>query len=118
VDLIAVSRVREVFEGREKLLGAVFTAEEMRYCRQQKKQFMHLAARYAAKEAAVKGLGTGMTGRMSWRDIETVRGILGEPRLVLHGEAARLAEARGLHRCAVSLSHAGDYAMAVVLFCA
>jgi holo-[acyl-carrier protein] synthase len=118
VDLIEVSRVREVFEGREALLEAVFTAEEMRYSRSQKELFMHLAARYAAKEAAVKGLGTGMTGRMSWRDVETVRGVLGEPRLVLHGEAARLAEARGLHRCAVSLSHAGGYAVAVVLFSA
>jgi holo-[acyl-carrier protein] synthase len=116
VDLIAVSRVREVFEGRESLQEAVFTAEEMRYCRRQKELFMHLAARYAAKEAAVKGLGTGMTGGISWRDVETVHGDLGEPRLVLHGGAARQAEARGFHRCAVSLSHAGDYAMAVVLF--
>lgn len=118
VDLIAVSRVREVFAGREALVEAVFTAEEMRYCRRQKDPFMHLAARYAAKEAAVKGLGTGMTGRMSWRDVETLHGASGEPRLVLHGEVARLVEAKGWHRCAVSLSHAGDYAMAAVLFTA
>lgn len=118
VDLIAVSRVREVFQGRDALLEAVFTPEEMRYCRRQKDPFMHLAARYAAKEAAVKGLGTGMTGGMSWRDVETVHGALGEPRLVLRGEVARLVEAKGLYRCAVTLSHAGDYAMAAVLFTA
>jgi holo-[acyl-carrier protein] synthase len=115
VDLIAVSRVREVFAGRESLLATVFTAEELRYCRGQQDPFVHLAARYAAKEAVVKGLGTGMTGKMSWRDVETVHGALGEPHLVLHGEVARLAEAKGLHRCGVSLSHAGDYAMAAVL---
>ena len=118
VDLIAVSRVREVFAGREALVEAVFTAEELRYCRRQRDPFMHLAARFAAKEAAVKGLGTGLTGRMSWRDVETLHGVSGEPRLVLHGEVARLIEARGWQRCAVSLSHAGDYAMAAVLFTA
>ncbi|HSB68244.1 MAG TPA: holo-ACP synthase [Candidatus Methylomirabilis sp.] len=116
VDLIAVSRVRQVFAGRDALLKAVFTAEELRYCLRQKNPFLHLAARYAAKEAAVKGLGTGMTGTMSWRDVETVHGPLGEPRLVLHGEVARLAEANGLHRLGVSLSHAGNYAMAAVFF--
>jgi holo-[acyl-carrier protein] synthase len=115
VDLIAVSRVREVFAGREALLEAVFTAEELRYCRGQQDPFVHLAARYAAKEAVVKGLGTGMTGSMSWRDVETVHGALGEPHLVLHGEVARLAEAMGLHRCGISLSHSGEYAMAAVL---
>jgi holo-[acyl-carrier protein] synthase len=118
VDLAAVSRVRQVFEGREELLKAVFTAEELRYCSRQRNPFPHLAARYAAKEAAVKGLGTGITGAMSWRDVETVHGVLGEPRLILRGEIARLAEAKGLHCCAVSLSHAGDYAMAAVLFTA
>ena len=118
VDLAAVSRVRQVFEGRDELLRAVFTAEELRYCLRQRNPFPHLAARYAAKEAAVKGLGTGLTSAISWLDAEIVHGPLGEPRLILRGEAARLAEAKGLHRCAVSLSHTGDYAMAAVLLTA
>ncbi len=116
VDLVAVSRIRRVFEGRAELLETVFTPEEVRYCWRQRHPFRHLAARFAAKEAVVKGLGTGLTGSFSWRDIETVHGPLGEPRLLLYGEAARLATARGLHRCVVSLTHAGDYAMAAVLF--
>ena len=118
MDLAAVSRVRQVFEGRDELLKAVFTAEELRYCLRQRNPFPHLAARYAAKEAAVKGLGTGLTSEISWVDAEIVHGPLGEPRLILRGEAARLAEAKGLHRCAVSLSHTGDYAMAAVLLTA
>ena len=118
VDLVAIARVRQVFDGRAELLRTVFTAEELRYCSRHKNPFPHLAARYAAKEAAVKGLGTGITGEISWLDAEIVHGPLGEPRLILRGEAARLAEAKGLHRCAVSLSHAGDYAMAAVLFTA
>lgn len=116
VDLIAVSRVRRVFEGKQALLATVFTDEELRYCTRQRRPFMHLAARYAAKEAVLKALGKGLTGGMSWRDVETVHGPWAEPRLILRGEAARLARAKGLHRCAVSLSHAGNYAMAAVLF--
>lgn len=115
VDLIAISRVRRVFEG-SPLLTEVFTEEELRYCTRQRRPFMHLAARYAVKEAVFKALGTGMASGMSWRDVETVHGPRGEPCLILRGEAARLAEAKGLHRCAVSLTHAGDYAMAAVLF--
>ncbi len=118
MDLVAVSRVRRTFEGKAELLESVFTPEELRYCTRQRNPFRHLAARFAAKEAVVKGLGTGLTGAMRWRDIETVHGPLGEPCLILRGEVARLAESRGLYRCSLSLTHAGDYAMAAVLFMA
>lgn len=118
VDLTPISRIRRVFEGRKALLAEVFTEEELRYCTQQRRPFEHLAARYAAKEAAFKGLQTGVTGAMRWQDVEVVRGAWGEPRLILRGEAARLATVRGLRQCAVSLTHAGDYALAAVLFVA
>ena len=116
VDLIAVSRVRRVFEGKSALLATVFTEEELRYCTRQRRPFMHLAARFAAKEAVFKALGRGLSGGMRWTDVETVHGAWAEPRLVLRGEAARLADSRGLHRYAVSLTHAGGYAMAAVIF--
>jgi holo-[acyl-carrier protein] synthase len=118
VDLVPITQVRRVFEGRTSLLAEVFTDEELRYCTGQRRPFQHLAARYAAKEAVFKGLGTGMTGRMRWRDVETIHGAWGEPRLVLRGEVARVAAAKGLRRCALSLTHAGNYAMAAVLFAA
>lgn len=116
VDLIAVSKVRRVFEGRQALLATVFTREELRYSTGQRRPFMHLAARFAAKEAVFKALGRGLSGEMSWLDVKIVHGPWAEPRLILRGEAARLAKAKGLHRCAVSLTHAGGYAMAAVLF--
>jgi holo-[acyl-carrier protein] synthase len=116
VDLIAISRVRRVFEGRPALLATVFTEEELRYSTRQRRPFMHLAARFAAKEAALKALGTGLTGKLTWLDVETVHGRLAAPRLILRGEVSRLARAKGLHRCAVSLSHAGGYALAAVIF--
>jgi holo-[acyl-carrier protein] synthase len=118
VDLVSISQIRRVFEGKDALRAEVFTEEEIRYCTGQRRQFQHLAARYAAKEAVFKGLGTGMTGRMCWRDVETVHGAWGEPGLMLRGEVARLAEAKGLLRCALSLTHAGNYALAAVLLTA
>ena len=105
-----------MFEGRKELQAEVFTGEELRYSRRQRRPFQHLAARYAAKEAVFKGLGTGLTGAMRWQDVETVRDVTGGPRLILRAEAARLAAAQGFCRCAVSLTHAGEYALAAVLF--
>lgn len=77
---------------------------------------MHLAARFAAKEAVLKALGRGLTDGLGWREVETVHGPWMEPRVVLRGKVAQLADAKGLHRCAISLTHAGDYALAAVIF--
>ena len=118
VDLVPVSKIRRVFEGRATLLEDVFTQEELRYSFRRRRPFEHLAARYAAKEAAFKGLPLGVSGAARWTDVEVVRKAGEGPRVVLHGEAARLAAARGFRRCALSLTHAGDYALAAVLFLA
>lgn len=118
MDLAPISKIRRVFEGRTTLLEDVFTREELRYSLRRRRPFEHLAARYAAKEAVFKGLRTGLTGAVRWTDVEVVREAGGGPRVVLRGEAARLAAARGYRRCALSLTHAGDYALAAVLLLA
>ncbi|MFB3818504.1 MAG: holo-ACP synthase [Candidatus Methylomirabilales bacterium] len=115
VDLIAVAKVRRVFQDRPALQAQVFTAGELAYATGQRRPFLHLAARFAAKEAVLKGLGTGLAGGMTWQDVETVRGLRGEPRLRLSGETARLARRAGFRRYAVSLSHSEEYALAAVL---
>jgi holo-[acyl-carrier protein] synthase len=115
VDLIAVDKVRRVFQDRPALQAEVFTAEELAYAAGQRRPFLHLAARFAAKEAVLKGLGTGLGGGMTWQDVETVHGLRGEPRLRLSGETARVARRSGLRRYAVSLSHSEEYALAAVL---
>jgi holo-[acyl-carrier protein] synthase len=115
VDVIAVAKVRRVFQDRPVLQGEVFTAEELAYATGQRRPFQHLAARFAAKEAVLKGLGTGLAGAMTWRDVETVRGLRGEPRLRLSGETARVARRSGFRRYAISLSHSEEYALAAVL---
>jgi holo-[acyl-carrier protein] synthase len=115
---VPVSKIRRVFEGRTTLLEDVFTQEELRYSFRRRRPFEHLAARYAAKEAVFKGLRPGVSGAARWTDVEVLRNAGEGPRVVLHGEAARLAAARGFRRCALSLTHAGDYALAAVLFLA
>lgn len=116
VDLAPISKIRRVFEGNAKLLAEVFTREEIRYSFDRRRPFEHLAARYAAKEAVLKGLRTGLTGALRWQDVEVVREAGGGPRVILRREAARLAATRGYRCCAISLTHAGDYALAAVLF--
>ncbi len=75
----------------------------------------HLAARFAAKEAFLKALGTGLRDGLSWQQIGVVRDQLGCPSLDLSGRAAELLAARGASRAHLSFSHDGDYAVATVI---
>lgn len=98
----------------ERAEQRLFTERELERCRDRPRPAECLAARFAAKEAFVKALGTGLHG-MKWTDVE-VRGSEGEPpRLVLHGGARTALEARGGTRALVSLTHEAGSAMAVVI---
>jgi holo-[acyl-carrier protein] synthase len=112
-DLLPCDRVARARERwGERFLARVLTPREIEDCRGRTESF---AVRIAAKEAASKALGVGLMTRVGWRDIEVQRGPQGEPSLLLYGEAARLAEALGLNEWALSLSHAGGQALAVVV---
>jgi len=115
VDLVEIGQFRSRLEGGDGLLRAVFTDAELEYARAQRRPWLHLAARFAAKEATFKAIGCGVAGAISWRDVEVRRDEAGEPCLRLVGEVARRADAAGLHRFAVSLAHGRQYAIAVVL---
>jgi len=115
VDLVEIGPFRSRFEGRDDLLRAVFTDVEMAYTRVQRRPWLHLAARFAAKEATFKAIGSGVAGAIRWCDVEVRRDEAGEPCLSLSGEVARRASAAGLRRFAVSLAHGRQYAIAVVL---
>lgn len=116
IDLVEISKVRRLLESSPALVATVFTDEELRYCRTKRVAYPHLAARFAAKEAALKALGTGLTGKLAWTDIEVVKEFSGAPRLVLHGVAEEMAGARGIVASSLSLSHSSSYAIAMVLF--
>ena len=108
-DLVDVDRFARVMQRRPGLLGRVFRGDETNHPSPER-----LAARFAVKEAVLKSLGLGL-GSVRLADIETVRTASGEPRLVLHGSAARMATERGVTAWQVSLSHTDRTAGAVVV---
>ena len=112
VDIIEVGRVRRVAETYgQRFLKRIYTEEEAAYCRGRAPQ---LATRYAAKEAVMKALGTGVRG-VRWRDIEVVRRRGQAPTVRLHGTALARAELLGIDHLAISLSHSEEYAVASVV---
>lgn len=117
VDLIEVERIeRALSRHGQRFLDRLFTPAEVQYCEGGGAQKSHrLAARFAAKEATLKALGTGLRNGLNWTDIEVIRDPLGKPALRLTGKAADLAAQQGITQLHVSLSHAKDYAVAQVV---
>ena len=111
-DLIAISRVRAVLDRHgARFLRRVYTPEEAAFCRG---RVPELAARFAAKEAVMKALGTGARG-VAWREIEVLPDRRGKPLVYLYGRAAERAGRIGLSAIDVSLTHERDLAIAVVV---
>ncbi len=109
VDIIEIARVGAVLERHgERFLRRVYTEDEVRYCRG---RVPELAARFAAKEAVMKALGTGVRG-VGWRDIEILPNRRGKPLVFLYGRGAERAERIALRGLDVSLTHSREYAMA------
>ncbi len=109
VDLIEIDRVAGVLERYgDRFLRRIFTPGEIAYCRG---RAPNLAARFAAKEAVMKSLGTGFRG-VGWRDVEVVRAPSGAPSPRLHGRAKRRAVRLGVTEIGISLSHSRGFAMA------
>lgn len=114
-DLVAVPRVEAMLlRHGERFLSRVFTPTEQAECLRRARPAMHLAARLAAKEAAMKALGTGWSQGVRWLDVEVRSKGDTPPRLHLDGAARTHADARGIGDILVSLSHDGAYALAVV----
>ena len=113
IDIIETSRIRDVLvKHQDRFLGRVYTEWERSYCRH---NVLHLAGRWAAKEAVSKVLGLGIRG-VGWREIEIKRTPLGQPIVALHGRAEERRRALGLTApLAVSISHIRDLAVAVAV---
>ncbi|MEI9981360.1 MAG: holo-ACP synthase [Edaphobacter sp.] len=115
-DLIETRRVQESMDRYgERFLERIFTEEEIAYCQRKKNAAESFAARFAAKEAGAKALGTGISRGVSWREFEVKREASGKPKLSLSGRAAELARVMGVRRVELSLTHSRELAMAVVL---
>lgn len=115
IDEIDVERMARGLRKESGLKERLFTPDEIRYCDGRRHAAMHFAARFAAKEALAKALGTGISGGMTFRDIEVVRDVDGRPGIRLYDCARRGAEDRGVGRIHVSLTHTPGRAAAVVV---
>ena len=99
----------------EKVHERLFTEEEVRYCSGKACPAQSFAARFAAKEAVMKLLGTGWSQGVRWRDIEVRRGKGGPPTIALYGEASKRADRMGIARIHLSITHSGDIALVHVI---
>ena len=111
VDRIAASIARF---GR-RFTGRIFTADEIRYCESKANKVERYAARFAAKEAAMKAIGTGWSRGVTWRDVEVRRLPGGRPTIAFHGRAAEFLDKLGGARAHLSMTHTAQFAMAQVI---
>jgi holo-[acyl-carrier protein] synthase len=117
VDIAEVERVKGAIERHgEVFLRRVYTTKEREYCERFKNKFERYAGRFAAKEAAMKALGTGWSRGVRWVDVEVVREKGGRPTIALAGEAKNVAERLGVKHIAMSITHTADQAFAQVIF--
>lgn len=116
VDLTRIERFQRFLDrGRHAVIERIFTAQEQEYALSKRNPAPHLAARFAAKEAFLKALGTGLRFGIRWQDVAVVNDELGCPSLQLAGQAAELLDKRGGKRTHLSYSHDGLYAVATVV---
>jgi holo-[acyl-carrier protein] synthase len=98
------------------ILERLYTPAEVAYCESHRNKFERYAGRFAAKEAAMKALGTGWRRGVRWRDIEIIREPSGKPSLALKGAAKRIADSLGVKNISVTITHSGNLALAEVIF--
>src|SRR6201998_506593 len=117
IDIAEVKRIASVIESqRERFLRRVFTLDEVAYCEQFRNKYERYAGRFAAKEAAMKALGTGWSRGVRWVDVEVIRQKGGRPTILLAGEAKNVAERLGVKHIALSITHTDTQALAQVIF--
>ena len=116
IDLVEIGRIQQSLERYgQRFLNRVYTSAEQAYCLRKRKAAESLAARFAAKEAAAKALGTGISRGVNWLEIEVTREPGGRPTLRFHGRAAEIAARLGVVHAALSITHTSDLSMANVI---
>ncbi len=115
VDIVEVERIRKALEDQPAMIRRVFTRPEAEYCTGRKNQYQHFAGRFAAKEAALKALGTGWAEGIRWRDVEVSSEPSGKPLLHFHGRAREVFDSLDASTIFLTITHARAYAVAVVM---
>lgn len=113
VDICEIDRIKNIEEKyKERFLQKVFTQKEIQYCSNKADKHASLAARFAAKEALLKALGTGLRNGLQWKDAEVYNDDLGKPHFRFYGKTGQMISNRNVH---LSLSHTRDNAIAFVI---
>lgn len=113
IDIVEVSRIAEMFDRHgDRFLARIFTPAEQGYALAGRRKHEHLAARFAAKEAVLKAIGTGWRSGIAWTDIEIISLPSGQPTVQLHGRAAEIARELGIANWSISLTHTSSIAAA------
>ena len=115
VDILAVDRMQRILERESRFIYRVFADEEIKYCESQAWKAQHFAARFTAKEAFFKALGTGWRDGMTWQDVWVDHDSLGKPSLYLRGLAKERFASLGFKTIHLSLSHSREFAVAFVI---
>ena len=116
IDVVEIVRIQQSLDRfGQRFLDRIYTPEEQAYCLRKRKAAESLAARFAAKEAGAKALGTGISHGVNWLEIEVVREPSGRPAVQFHGRAAQIAARLGAAHAALSLTHTAALAMASVV---
>jgi len=115
VDIVQIERVRKLVTSYPDFIAQIFTANEIEVCQAKADSASSFAARFAAKEAMMKALGTGWNEKVNWLDIEVINEAQGKPRLKISGTTLKLMNEMGVLQIHLSLSHERDYALAFVV---
>jgi holo-[acyl-carrier protein] synthase len=114
-DITEVTRIKKLLTAHGDFISRVFTEQEIAYCQRKKNKYQHFAARFAAKESVMKAIGRGWLQGINWTDIEVVNLPSGEPRINARGALKKLMKQKKITSFTVSLSHAKEYAIAMVI---
>ncbi len=116
VDIVEIEKLRLAMVRRgDRLRNRAFTPGEVEFCEARVNKFQHYSARFAAKEAAFKAIGTGWRQGVGWQDVEVTNHLTGKPELILRGKTLEFANRMGAKIYWVSLSHTDQYAVAQVI---
>ena len=117
LDIAEIDRIEAAITRHgASMLERLFTPGEVAYCEKHRNKFERYAGRFAAKEAAMKALGTGWSRGVRWRDIEVIREPSGKPTLLLAGGARQVADQLGVKNISLTITHSGNLALAEVIF--
>ncbi len=114
-DIFEVSRMKKTMEKDPLFIKSIFTENEIQYCEKRRRKEQNFAARYAAKEALLKALGTGWRDGIRFTDIDIINDKLGKPEIFLKGKAKKIADELGVKMIHLSMSHVSEIANAFVI---